>query len=148
MQILAPMYAVIETGGKQYRVQLGEIIQVEKISTEMGQAVNFENVLLLGKQDGENSQIWLGKPNVMQASVSAEVVGDGRGKKILIVKMKRRKQYRRTKGHRQPHSQLLITGIDNGTGEKVTLSADDRKTRLSRFQSSLKQKPAMSVTKN
>jgi large subunit ribosomal protein L21 len=132
------MYAVIQTGGKQYRVQPGDIFQVEKLEGDVGASVKFDQVLLLSKAEGESSKIWLGKPLVSGAAVEAEIVGQGRGDKIVIVKMKRRKQYRRTKGHRQFYTQLLVTGLDNGSGEKVNLSAEDRKNRLNRFQSHLK----------
>lgn len=134
------MYAVIETGGKQYRVQTGDVVQVEKLEGDVGGSVKFDQVLFLSKPNSENSQIWVGKPLVSGASVEGEIVGQGRGDKILIIKMKRRKQYRRTQGHRQNYTQLLITSIDNGSGEKVTLDATAKKARLSKFQSHLKPK--------
>lgn len=131
------MYAVIETGGKQYRVQPGDIVQVEKLTGDVGSSVKFDQVLFLSKPAGESAQVWLGKPLVAGASVQAEIVGQGRGEKILIIKMKRRKQYRRTQGHRQNYTQLLITGLDNGAGEKVSLDAEAKKTKLAKFQSHL-----------
>jgi large subunit ribosomal protein L21 len=131
------MYAVIETGGKQYRVQTGDIVQIEKLEAEMGKPVKFDHVLMLGKPSEENSQIWLGKPYVNGAHVEGEVVGEGRGEKVLIVKMKKRKQYRRTQGHRQFHTQVLVTGLSNGAGETLTLSADDRKKLMASFQTHL-----------
>jgi large subunit ribosomal protein L21 len=134
------MYAVISTGGKQYRVQAGDIVQVEKLEGEVGVAVTFDKVLLCGKPSAESSQIWLGKPLLSGATVQAEVVGQGRGEKILIVKMKRRKQYRRTQGHRQNYTQLLVTGVANGAGETVNLSDTDKKATLGKFQSHLKDK--------
>lgn len=134
------MYAVIETGGKQYRVQPGDIFQVEKLEGDVGSAVTFENVLLLSKANGEDAQIWLGKPLVSGAKVQAEIVGQGRGEKLMIVKMKRRKQYRRTQGHRQNYTQLIVTAVDNGAGEKLALAANDKKAKLGKFQSHLKAK--------
>lgn len=131
------MYAVIETGGKQYRVQAGDIVQIEKLEGEVGTNVTFDKVLMLSKQGAEKSQIWLGKPMVGGASVQGEIVGQGRGEKILIVKMKRRKQYRRTQGHRQELTQFLVTSVDNGAGEKSTLDAAAKKERLAKFQSHL-----------
>jgi large subunit ribosomal protein L21 len=131
------MYAVIESGGKQYRVQPGDIIQVEKLEGDVGAAIKFDQILFASKAAGDNAQIWLGKPYLSGASVQAEVVGQGRDEKILIIKMKRRKQYRRTQGHRQYQTQLLVTGVDNGTGEKLALSADDKKAKLSKFHSQL-----------
>jgi large subunit ribosomal protein L21 len=131
------MYAVIQTGGKQYRVAPGDIVQIEKIEGEVGSNVKFNEVLFCSKQGAENSQIWLGKPTLAGAAVEGEVVGQGRGEKLLLVKMKRRKQYRRTQGHRQYLTQVLVTGVSNGSGESATLSADDKKKKLSTFQSHL-----------
>lgn len=132
------MYAVIESGGKQYRVQPGDFIQVEKLEGDAGTTLTFNQVLFLSKQSGENTQITLGKPYINGASVQAEVVGQGRGEKILIIKMKRRKQYRRTQGHRQEYTQFLVTAVDSGSGEKATLSDADKKAKLAQFQSHLK----------
>src|SRR5947209_6848737 len=134
------MYAVIESGGKQYRVQPGDFLQVEKLEGEIGSSRKFDQVLFFSKADGENVQVILGKPYVKGASVEAEVVGQGRGEKILIVKMKRRKQYRRTQGHRQNYTQLLVTAVDSGAGEKLILSDADKKAKLGKFQSHLKPK--------
>lgn len=138
------MYAVISSGGKQYRVQPGDILQIEKLEGDVGSTVKFDQVLMCAKANGDDSQVWLGKPNLSGATVDAEIVGQGRGDKILIVKMKRRKQYRRTQGHRQFYTQVIVTGLTNGAGQTETLSADDKKTRLSKFQSHLAPKgPAM-----
>jgi large subunit ribosomal protein L21 len=107
------MYAVIATGGKQYRVQPGETIQVERLNDEAGQAraagsITFEEVLLIA--DGES--VKLGTPTVPGAKVTAEVVGTGRGEKLLIYKYRRRKGYRRKTGHRQPFTAVKITAIN------------------------------------
>jgi large subunit ribosomal protein L21 len=134
------MYAVIETGGKQYRVQPGDFVQVEKLDGDVGSSVKFDQILFFSKADSENAQVILGKPLIQGAQVQAEVVGQGRGEKILIVKMKRRKQYRRTQGHRQNYTQLLVTAVDSGAGDKLALSAEEKKTQLSKFQSHLKAK--------
>ena len=134
------MYAVIETGGKQYRVQPGDILQVEKLEGEEGAAVKFDQILFWSKADAETSQIILGKPYLSGATVQAEVVSQGRGDKILIIKMKRRKQYRRTQGHRQEYTQLLITALDNGAGQKLAITSDEKKQKLSKFQAHLKPK--------
>ncbi len=131
------IYAVIETGGKQYRVQPGDVVQVEKLEGDVGTKMVMDRVLMVSKPSGDSSQIWLGKPLLSGASVQTEVVGQGRGDKILIIKMKRRKQYRRTQGHRQYLTQLLVTSVDNGSGEKVILSDADKKAKLAKFQSHL-----------
>jgi large subunit ribosomal protein L21 len=101
------MYAVIATGGKQYRVQEGETLRIEKLPTGKGGTVTFDDVLLVA--DGE--QVTLGTPVVQGAKVTAEVVDEGRGKKLLIYKYRRRKGYRRKTGHRQPFTAIKITGI-------------------------------------
>lgn len=105
------MYAVIETGGKQYKVAENEIIQVEKLDGEAGDTVSLDKVLML--DDGKSVKI--GTPTVKGAAVTAEILEQGRGRKILIFKKKRRKNYRRTRGHRQAHTVLRITSL---TGEK------------------------------
>jgi large subunit ribosomal protein L21 len=139
------MYAVIQTGGKQYKVAPGEVVQVEKLEGEIGSATNFSEVLLVAKPSESATTIWLGKPMLNGAVVSAEIVGQGRGDKVTIVKMKRRKQYRRTQGHRQDLTQLLILGVANGSGEKFELSAADKSAKLDAFTSHLKAKgPAFS----
>lgn len=141
------MYAVIKSGGKQYRVQPGQIVQLEKLEGDLGSALQFNEVLMVGQTAENNSKIWLGKPLLSGARVDGEIVGQGRGEKILIVKMKRRKQYRRTQGHRQFLTQVLVTGIQNGSGESATLSAEDKKTTLAKFQSHLKPKGLASTPK-
>jgi large subunit ribosomal protein L21 len=131
------IYAVVKTGGKQYRVQPGDVVQIEKLEGEVGSSLKFDQVLMVAKPSTESSQIWLGKPLLSGANVDAEIVGQGRGDKILIIKMKRRKQYRRTQGHRQFYTQVLITGVSNGGSETATLSASDKQARLAKFQSQL-----------
>lgn len=100
------MYAVIETGGKQYRVQKGERLRIEKLEAESGTQVSFP-VLLLA--DGENVKV--GKPTVAGATVTATVQGDEKGEKLLIFKYRRRKGYRRKTGHRQQYTAVLIQDI-------------------------------------
>jgi large subunit ribosomal protein L21 len=106
------MYAVIATGGKQYRVQPGETIRIERLNDAAGQArtegaVVFNDVLLVA--DGENVKI--GTPVVAGAKVEAQIVEAGRGEKLLIYKYRRRKGYRRKTGHRQPFTAVKITSI-------------------------------------
>lgn len=101
------MYAVIKTGGKQYKVAEGDTIKVEKLVAEAGKSVEFTDVLLIA--DGES--VTVGTPLVKGASVTAKVTEQGRGPKIKIIKFKRRKQYRRQNGHRQSYTELAITGI-------------------------------------
>lgn len=108
------MYAVIKTGGKQYRVQPGDVIVVEKLDGEAGDAVSFGDVLMLGGAKG----VTLGAPLIDGAAVAATLVETRKGEKIKIFKKTRRQGYRRTNGHRQMESVLRITGID-GAGETV-----------------------------
>jgi large subunit ribosomal protein L21 len=100
------MYAVIQTGGKQYRVSEGTKLFVERLPGNPGDTVNFDQVLLLG---GDAPKI--GQPLVSGATVSAEIVGHDRAKKIIVFKLRRRKNYRRKQGHRQPYTELKITAI-------------------------------------
>jgi large subunit ribosomal protein L21 len=101
------MYAVIKTGGKQYRVEEGDTLRVEKLEVATGETVDFDQVLLVA--DGENVQV--GQPLVAGAKVTGEVVEQGRHKKIKIVKFRRRKHSRKQQGHRQWYTAVKITGI-------------------------------------
>ena len=104
------MYAVIQTGGKQYRVAEGETLRVEKLTANPGDKLSFSPLLFA--DDGGNVQI--GRPNISGIKVEAEVLEEGRGKKIVIFKYKRRKSYRRKTGHRQPFTALKIVSIKAG----------------------------------
>jgi len=101
------MYAVIQTGGKQYRVQPGETVQVEKLDAEVGKTVEFNEVLLVA--DGE--KVRLGTPHVAGVKVVAEVVDQGRDSKILVYKYRRRKAWHKKQGHRQAFTALKVTEI-------------------------------------
>jgi len=100
------MYAVIKTGGKQYRVSEGSRLRVEKLPGAAGDKVELLEVLMLG---GE--KLVVGKPTVKGAKVNAEIVAQGRDKKVIVFKIRRRKRYRRKNGHRQPFTELKVTGI-------------------------------------
>jgi large subunit ribosomal protein L21 len=100
------MYAVIKTGGKQYRVSEGQKLRVERLAGNPGDALTFDEVLLVG---GDTPKI--GRPLVSGASVSAQILSQDRSKKIIVFKLRRRKNYRRKQGHRQPFTELQITGI-------------------------------------
>lgn len=102
------MEAVIATGGKQYRVAPGQVISVEKLAGEPGQSVAFTSVVLVTR-DGE---VITGAEQLRAAKVSGEVVTQGRGKKVEVVKFKRRKNYRRHRGHRQAATRIRITTIE------------------------------------
>jgi len=104
------MYAVIRTGGKQYRVQVGDQLKVEKLPGKVGEEVKFEEVLMIG---GDNNYK-IGTPRVAGASVTAKIVEQDRDKKILVFKFRRRKDSKRLLGHRQYYTRLKVTGINAG----------------------------------
>jgi large subunit ribosomal protein L21 len=101
------MYAVIKTGGKQYKVAPGEKLKVEQIPADVGAEVILDQVLLVG----DGSSVRLGQPTVAGATVKATVLSHGRGEKLQIFKMRRRKHYQRHQGHRQGYTELKIDGI-------------------------------------
>lgn len=100
------MYAVIETGGKQYRVTEGDIIYVEKLDQEPDSIVNFDVLMV-----GEGKTLKIGKPTVKDATVEGKVLGQVKGEKLIIYKYKAKKNYHRTAGHRQNYTKVEITGI-------------------------------------
>lgn len=102
------MYAIIETGGKQYRVQPGDELKVEKLEIEENETFTFDKVLMVGSEDG----IKVGTPLLDGASVSAKIVCNGKGKKIIVFKYKNKTNYRRFRGHRQPFSLVRIETIN------------------------------------
>ena len=103
------MYAVLTTGGKQYRVQEGDVIYVEKLNAEVDSTIELTNVLAVSKEDG---QLVVGKPVVEGAKVVAKVAAQGRQKKIIVFKYKPKKDYRRKIGHRQSYTKLTIEKIE------------------------------------
>ena len=104
------MYAVIKSGGKQYRVESGKQVRVEALAADVGAAVAFEEVLLVGAGD----KVKVGAPLVSGAKVKATVVSHGRGDKVKIFKMRRRKHYQRAQGHRQNYTEVRIDDIVQG----------------------------------
>jgi large subunit ribosomal protein L21 len=104
------MYAVIKTGGKQYRVKSGEQLRIESLPAEVGAAVSFDEVLMVGEGD----QVRVGAPLVSGAKVQATVVSHGRGEKVKIFKLRRRKHFQKSQGHRQGYTEVRIDGIVAG----------------------------------
>ena len=100
------MYAVIKTGGKQYKVSKGDILRIEKLPKQVGESVTFADVLLVG-----GDAIKIGTPTVAGAKVEAKVMSQEKGKKVVIFKFRRRKNYRRKQGHRQPFTTIEVTSI-------------------------------------
>lgn len=101
------MYAVVASGGKQYKVEEGEILRVEKLPGEVGAAVLFDRVLLFS--DGQNVSV--GKPYLENAKVQGRIMEQGKGEKVLVFKYKRRKRYRRKQGHRQSYTAIRVDQI-------------------------------------
>jgi len=102
------MYAIVETGGKQYKVAEGDVLFIEKLEVADDAEVTFDKVLLVSKEDG----VVVGSPLVAGATVSAKVLKHGKGKKIIVFKYKSKKNYRRKQGHRQPYTQVQIAKIN------------------------------------
>jgi large subunit ribosomal protein L21 len=109
MEFFAAMYAVIETGGKQYRVAEGDKVRVEKLDAEAGSTIDLDKVLMVA----DGTSITVGKPFIEGTKVTAEVAGHGRADKVKIIKFRRRKHHLKRQGHRQWFTELKITGIAN-----------------------------------
>lgn len=131
------MYAVIETGGKQYRVKAGDVITVEKLNVEVGEKITFDKVLMAG--DGKDLKV--GTPYV-DTKVEGEVVENGKGQKVVIFKYKAKKDYRKKQGHRQPFTMIKITNVGGEVApveeapvasEKKTASMSMKKDELIAF---------------
>ena len=102
------MYAVLVTGGKQYRVQEGDVLFVEKLNAEVETTVEFNEILAVGKEDG----LVVGKPFVYEATVVAKVLAQGKAKKVVVFKFKRKLDYRKKQGHRQSYTKIQIEKIE------------------------------------
>ena len=100
------MYAVVETGGKQYRVQEGDVIQVEKLAVNEGEVVSLDVIAL-----GKDGKVFVGE-ELANVKVNAKVVSNGKGKKVIVFKYKPKKDYRRKQGHRQPYTELVIETVE------------------------------------
>ncbi len=114
------MYAVIKTGGKQYRVQEGDVITIEKLNANVGDKVEFDEVLVLG----EGADIKVGTPFLDGVKVFGTVTENGKGKKIIIFKYKSKKDYRKKQGHRQPYTMVEITGLGTDKPAKAAPKAE------------------------
>ena len=121
------MYAIIETGGKQYRVQEGDVITVEKLDVEAGDKIALDKVLLLNN----GTELKVGAPYVEGAKVFGEVVENGKGKKVIIFKYKAKKDYRKKQGHRQPYTMIKIESLDGKAPAKAAEPAAETKISAS-----------------
>lgn len=138
------MYAIVETGGKQYRVTKGDLIQVEKLEKEKGK-ITLDKVLLIEN----DKETLVGAPYIEGAAVEAKVLDHGKGKKIIIYKYKAKKDYRRKQGHRQPYTEIEITGVTTGGAKRTAPKAEvkvstDKKAEDTQAK---KKKPALSGMK-
>ena len=136
------MYAIIETGGKQYRVTEGDVITVEKLDAQVGETVSFDHVLVLGEGEG----IQVGTPYVGTA-VEGKVVEEGKGKKVIIFKYKAKKDYRKKQGHRQPYTMVEITGLGvKAAAPKAEAPAEEEKKEI-KVSASMKKDELIAVAK-
>ncbi len=133
------MYAIIETGGKQYRVQEGDVVTIEKLNAEAGQKVEFDKVLVLA----EEGDLKVGAPYVEGAVVSGEVVENGKGKKVIIFKYKAKKDYRKKQGHRQPYTMVKIESLGGKAAPKKTAPAKEVKAEAEEVKTEKKVSASM-----
>ena len=113
------MYAIIESCGKQYKVAEGDVVFFEKLDAEEGKKVTFDNVILVS----EEGKVQVGNPYVKGVKVEGKVISHGKGKKIIVFKMKPKKNYRRKQGHRQPYTKVEITSIKTAAKKAETKAA-------------------------
>ena len=127
------MYAIIESCGKQYKVAEGDVVFFEKLDAEKGKKVTFDSVVLVS----EEGKVQVGAPYVKGVKVEGKVVAHGKGKKILVYKMKPKKNYRRMQGHRQPYTKVEITSIKTAAA-KTTTKTTETKTKTTAAASTKK----------
>ena len=118
------MYAVIESCGKQYKVSEGDVVFFEKLDAEEGKKVTFDKVILVS----DEGKVQVGNPYVKSMKVEGKVVSHGKGKKIIVFKMKAKKNYRRKQGHRQPYTKVEITTIKTATKKAEAAKSEETKT--------------------
>ena len=120
------MYAIIESCGRQYKVAEGDVVFFEKLDAEEGKKVTFDNVVLVS----EEGKVQVGNPYVKGVKVEGKVIAHGKGKKIIVFKMKAKKNYRRKQGHRQPYTKVEITSISTGSKKAETAKGETKKTEV------------------
>ncbi len=118
------MYAIIESCGKQYKVAEGDVVFFEKLDAEEGKKVTFDKVIIVS----EDGKVQVGAPYVKGVKVEGKVVSHGKGKKIIVFKMKAKKNYRRKQGHRQPYTKVEITTIKTATKKAEAAKSEETKT--------------------
>ena len=135
------MYAVIETGGKQYRVQEGDVITIEKLNAEVGETVTFDKVLVLG----EGKDVKVGTPYV-DAAVTGSVVENGKGQKVIIFKYKAKKDYRKKQGHRQPYTMVKIESLGGAAPKKAAAKKEAPKAEAAAETAPVKEEAVKKVS--
>lgn len=133
------MYAIIESCGKQYKVAQGDVVFFEKLDAEEGKKVTFDKVILVS----EDGKVQVGNPYVKDVKVEGKVVSHGKAKKIIVFKMKPKKNYRRKQGHRQPYTKVEITGIKTAAKKAETV----KKTETTEKKTETKTAAAKKTTK-
>ncbi len=132
------MYAIIESCGKQYKVAEGDVVFFEKLDAEEGKKVTFDNVILVS----EEGKVQVGNPYVKGVKVEGKVISHGKGKKIIVFKMKPKKNYRRKQGHRQPYTKVEITKINTGSKKAETTKTVAKKTEAASAKKETKKEQA------
>lgn len=138
------MYAVVETGGKQYRVQEGDVISVEKLNVEDGAKVVFDKVLVAG----EGADIKVGKPYIEGCTVEGTAVESGKGPKVIIFKYKAKKDYRKKQGHRQPYTMVKIESLSGAAPKKEAPKAEEVKAEPAKEEAKPAKKVSASMKKD
>ena len=138
------MYAVIETGGKQYRVQEGDVVTVEKLCADAGSKIEFDKVLVLG----EGTDIKVGTPYIDGVKVFGNVIENGKGKKVIIFKYKAKKDYRKKQGHRQPYTMVKIESLSGAAPKKEAPKAEEVKAEPAKEEAKPAKKVSASMKKD
>jgi len=137
------MYAIIESCGRQYKVSKGDVIFFEKLDAEEGKKVNFDKVILVS----DDKKVEIGNPYVKGAKVEGKVISHGKGKKIIVFKMKPKKNYRRKQGHRQPYTKVEITTIKLAAEKATTAKATEAKEATKKVETKATETKKTTTTK-
>lgn len=137
------MYAIIESCGRQYKVAEGDIVFFEKLDGKEGQKLNFDKVVLVS----EEGKVQVGNPYVKNATVEGKIVSHGKGKKIIVFKMKAKKNERKKQGHRQPYTKVEITSINTGSKKTETKATETKKAKSESSKKETQQEQVVEETK-
>lgn len=137
------MYAIIESCGRQYKVAEGDIVFFEKLDGKEGQKLNFDKVVLVS----EEGKVQVGNPYVKNATVEGKIVSHGKGKKIIVFKMKAKKNERKKQGHRQPYTKVEITSINTGSKKAETKATETKTAKSESSKKETQQEQVVEETK-